>query len=92
MQYESLTPWGANLYSQRLCTPSSESEIFCESNIADGKRCQSHRKRGEFELLERRMRCAKKAKFTHAILPQKMKVLGTENRLRWNGNVYDSGT
>jgi hypothetical protein len=30
-------------------------------------------KRGEVELLERRMRCAKQAKLTHAILSQKIK-------------------
>lgn len=48
--------------------------------------------RGEFELLETRMRCAKQAKLTHAILSQKKKVPGTENTFLWNGNVYDSGT
>ncbi|HEX3249005.1 MAG TPA: hypothetical protein VHS05_06240, partial [Pyrinomonadaceae bacterium] len=48
-------------------------------------------KRGQVELLERRM-LARSKQSLHTQFYRRNKVPGTENTFLWNGILYDSGT
>src|SRR5689334_25432560 len=78
------------VYVRRAPSPKFATlSISCERNIADGRRCQSGRKKGERLSCWRGVCVARSKRSLTRNSIAENKVPGTENTFLWNGNVYE---